>query len=107
MAKSFNLTVDTMSLLGIPWVKTSQYTTATDLRSFARSAGIRKEAAMQRQLSESINEAIMNNEKGAHDRVVYETKSVIVLSPYAASVAYEMWVIPKRHFACLFVGFPS
>jgi hypothetical protein len=49
---------------------TLQFTTVTDLRSFACSAGIRKGAVMQRQLNESINEAIMNNEKGAYDWVL-------------------------------------
>ena len=70
MAKSFSLTVATMSLSAIFWVTILQFTTATDLRSFARNAGIRKGAVMQRQISESINEAIMNNEKSAHDWVL-------------------------------------
>jgi hypothetical protein len=59
-----------MSLSAILWVTISPSTTATNLRSFARSAGIRKGAVMQRQLSESTNEPIMNNGKGVHDWVL-------------------------------------
>jgi hypothetical protein len=55
------------SLSAIPWATTLPFTTATDLRSFARSAGIRKEAVMQRQPNESINIAIMDNKMSAHD----------------------------------------
>ena len=45
-----------MSLSAIVWVTTLRSTTATDLRSFARSAGIRKGAVMQRQLNELARE---------------------------------------------------
>ena len=45
-----------MSLSAIVWVTTLRSTTATDLRSFARSAGIRKGAVMQKQLNELARE---------------------------------------------------
>jgi hypothetical protein len=67
MAKNSSLTAVIASLSAIRWATTLQFTTATDLRSFARSAGIRKETVMQRQINESINIAIMDNEKSAHD----------------------------------------
>lgn len=39
-------------------------------------------------------------EVGFSKRVVAETDHVVALSPYAAGSPYEIWVIPKRHFAC-------
>lgn len=44
--------------------------------------------------------SLIDYERGFSKRVVTETDNVIVLSPYAAGSPYEMWVIPKRHFAC-------
>ena len=67
MAKNSSLTAVITSLSATPWATTLQFTTAKNLRSFARSAGIRKGAVMQKQLNESINIAIMDNEKSAHD----------------------------------------
>jgi len=54
--KKFLLDCGHHSLSAIPWATTLQFTTATDLRSFARSAGIRKGAVMQRQLNELARE---------------------------------------------------
>jgi hypothetical protein len=69
MPKNIDLTA-AMSLLAIPWATTLLSTTVTESMSFARSAGIRKEAVMQRQLNESISVAITNKEKGAYDWVL-------------------------------------
>jgi UDPglucose--hexose-1-phosphate uridylyltransferase len=33
-------------------------------------------------------------------RVVLETETVLAFCPYASRVAYEVWVLPKRHEAC-------
>lgn len=35
------------------------------------------------------------------ERVIFESKRTITLSPYAASTPYEVWIVPKRHVACL------
>jgi hypothetical protein len=53
MANSFGMTA-VMSLSAILWVTTSPYTTATELKSFARRAGIRKELVMQQKAPKSI-----------------------------------------------------
>jgi hypothetical protein len=67
MVKNSSLTAVITSPSAIGWVPTLPFTTATNLRSFARSAGIRKGAVMQKQINESINIDIMDNEKNAHD----------------------------------------
>lgn len=33
-------------------------------------------------------------------RVLCDSSDAVVLSPYAAGNPYEVWVVPKRHFAC-------
>lgn len=43
---------------------------------------------------------ILDYENEAEDRVVFENETAVVLSPYAASAPYEMWVVPKKHKAC-------
>jgi len=35
------------------------------------------------------------------ERVIFESDRTITLSPYAASAPYEVWIIPKRHVACI------
>lgn len=44
--------------------------------------------------------ALMNYERGSFERIVAETDQMMILSPYAAARPYEIWVIPRRHFAC-------
>ncbi len=43
---------------------------------------------------------MINYETSARERIVFETSSILVLSPYAASSPYETWIVPKRHFCC-------
>jgi len=43
---------------------------------------------------------ILRYELAENERVVYANDHFIVLSPYAASAPYEMWVVPRRHYAC-------
>jgi UDPglucose--hexose-1-phosphate uridylyltransferase len=43
---------------------------------------------------------IVDHELHLKKRVVVETEHSVVLSPYAASAPYEIWIVPKRHFAC-------
>jgi UDPglucose--hexose-1-phosphate uridylyltransferase len=44
--------------------------------------------------------AMLEFEWQYEQRIIMETEHTIVLSPYAAAAPYEMWIIPKRHFAC-------
>lgn len=44
--------------------------------------------------------AILEFEIQCKERILLETEHTVILSPYAASTANEIWVIPKRHFAC-------
>ncbi len=34
------------------------------------------------------------------ERMVFESSHFDVISPYAASAPYEVWLVPKRHFCC-------
>jgi len=43
---------------------------------------------------------ILDHEIHLKERVGFETEHSVVLSPYAASAPYEIWIVPKRHFAC-------
>jgi UDPglucose--hexose-1-phosphate uridylyltransferase len=43
---------------------------------------------------------IVDYELHLKKRIAFETDHAVVLSPYAASVPYEIWIVPKRHFAC-------
>ncbi|MBI1921976.1 MAG: hypothetical protein HYS23_12945 [Geobacter sp.] len=43
---------------------------------------------------------IAEHELTARERIVIETAHWIVLSPFAASTPYEIWIVAKRHFAC-------
>ena len=43
---------------------------------------------------------IIKHERKEETRVAMETEHTMVLSPYAAGSPYELWVVPKRHFAC-------
>lgn len=45
--------------------------------------------------------AILDFELNQGEQIVADTDQVVILSPYAAAAPYELWVIPKRHFACL------
>ncbi len=44
-----------------------------------------------------IYDMIIDEEKSRKDRVVYENDGFIVISPYAARVPFEVWILPKRH----------
>lgn len=44
--------------------------------------------------------ALVDYEAGSRERVITQTEHITVLSPYAATRPYEMWVIPRRHTAC-------
>jgi UDPglucose--hexose-1-phosphate uridylyltransferase len=44
--------------------------------------------------------AMLEFELKARERIVADTGEMVILSPYAASAPYELWVVPKRHFAC-------
>ncbi len=44
--------------------------------------------------------ALMTYEETCSERIGVLSSEMMVLSPYAASAPHEMWVIPKRHFAC-------
>ncbi|MFC1592906.1 galactose-1-phosphate uridylyltransferase [Candidatus Omnitrophota bacterium] len=42
---------------------------------------------------------LLTEELQKGERIVAETKELIVLNPYASRVPYETWIIPKRHYA--------
>ena len=44
--------------------------------------------------------AMLDFEREHGRRILAETDQAMVLSPYAAAAPYEVWVVPKRHFAC-------
>lgn len=44
--------------------------------------------------------AMVSYELEANSRVILNTRHTVVLSPYAASAPYELWIIPKHHTAC-------
>ncbi|MGA7827854.1 MAG: DUF4931 domain-containing protein [Geobacteraceae bacterium] len=44
---------------------------------------------------------IAEYESQVKERVIFESERTITLSPYAASAPYEVWIVPKRHVACL------
>lgn len=44
--------------------------------------------------------AMLDSELQEGARIIAETGQAVLLSPYAAAVPYEAWVVPKRHFAC-------
>jgi UDPglucose--hexose-1-phosphate uridylyltransferase len=44
---------------------------------------------------------IVEYESQVKERVIFESERTITLSPYAASTPYEVWIVPKRHVACL------
>ncbi len=44
--------------------------------------------------------AMLKFELNVGERIVADTDQMVILSPYAAAAPYELWVIPKRHFAC-------
>lgn len=41
--------------------------------------------------------AMIEKEKQAAERIVYETDNLIVFVPFAATSPFEMWVLPKKH----------
>lgn len=44
--------------------------------------------------------AILDFEIQYKNRILAETKYSVILSPFVAGTPYEIWVVPKRHFAC-------
>jgi len=40
---------------------------------------------------------VIEEEKKRKERIVYENDNFVVLSPYAARVPFEVWILPKRH----------
>lgn len=44
--------------------------------------------------------AMVNYELEANERIVLKTDHTVVLSPYAASTPFELWIIPRNHTAC-------
>ncbi|HEC96268.1 MAG TPA: hypothetical protein ENI59_01150 [Euryarchaeota archaeon] len=44
-----------------------------------------------------IYDMIIEEERSKGERVVYENDGFIVLSPYAARVPFEVWILPKRY----------
>lgn len=44
---------------------------------------------------------IAEYESQANKRIIFESELTLTLSPYAASSPYEVWIVPKRHVACL------
>ena len=40
---------------------------------------------------------IIHQEQRSGDRVVYQSESVIAITPYASRFPFEVWLIPKRH----------
>ncbi len=41
--------------------------------------------------------AIIEQERGSGERIVYESEYFLLLSPYASRFSYETWIIPKEH----------
>jgi UDPglucose--hexose-1-phosphate uridylyltransferase len=44
--------------------------------------------------------SMIDFEISVHERVIFEAQHLVVLSPFAASAPYEIWIVPKRHFCC-------
>lgn len=42
---------------------------------------------------------LINEELERGERILAETERFVILQPYASRVAYETWIIPKRHYA--------
>lgn len=50
---------------------------------------------------------LINEELRKGERIVIETDDFVVLHPYASRVAYESWIIPKKHYASFGLFPPS